>query len=386
MKAYGKPVSASLLISEACNLNCSYCFEHEKKNIKMSNQVALDSYNFLYNNALENIKNGYDGSNRISLTMFGGEPMLNFEGIKAIMEEVKKRPKDIQTYIDIITNGTILTQEMADYFKDYIKDNILTIQISMDGTREIHDINRVYHDGRGSYDSIANNIPLFKYIYEDCTNPQIHRLSLHLHGSLNKKTLPYMYETWKTFWDEFGIQGIWFMPIHSETWTAEDVKIYDDQLTKIAVDLMDLTLKHNNIEYIESYSPLNKGASTSCNVNHSAKTCGAGDNYCSITATGDIYVCHQFYYALPEESKIGNIYTGLEESRRRIYLTDYSNDSNCAKRGCKNYDCYRCLAENFMATGTIFNCAINQRCNMTSVETRLITKIREFLLEKGLIR
>lgn len=55
-------------------------------------------------------------------------------------------------------NGTLLTDEII----KFMKDNEVSLLISMDGPKEIHDKNRVFSNGMGSFDKIMNNINKIK--------------------------------------------------------------------------------------------------------------------------------------------------------------------------------------------------------------------------------
>ena len=49
--------------------------------------------------------------------------------------------------------------------------------------------------------------------------------------------------------------------------------------------------------------------------------CGAGKNYITITAKGEIYPCHHFYYNDPEKTtKIGDVWNGIDEQPERFLL------------------------------------------------------------------
>ena len=380
------PNAASILVSEDCNLNCSYCFEKTKNKQKMSVETAIDTYEFLLNNEIKNRENGLSHDN-ILLTMFGGEPMLNFETIRATLEYVKQKKSDIKTDVMIITNGTILTDDMAIYLKDYCTNfGTLSIQISVDGLKDSHDYYRVYKDGSGSYDIIEKNIPKFKKIFSDESfESGNNRSQLHTHGSLNKMTIRTMYDSWKHIKYVWGIPHQWMMPIHAEEWDKEDVAIYNQQLTKIANEILNLSINNKTSQFIADFAPLNRGVRYCLNTVD--KVCGAGCNYITITANGDIYPCHHFYFMKnSKEMKIGDIFNGIDDNKRMMYLKYDGTDINCFKKGCENHNCYRCLAENYDATGSIINCKFDYRCEMSSIEHRLIANINKILKSEGIVK
>lgn len=369
-----KASAASFLISENCNLNCSYCFEKTKKNINMSPEVALKALSILINNSME------DNKSEVHILLFGGEPLLNFETIKILLGEMKKHT-EIKFSIQTVTNGTIINDDIIQTFKDCdVYDHIsCSFQLSIDGLKEDHDFYRVYHDGKGSFDTIMKNIPRFKEMFG---GEEFHKTDkrgrLHVHGSLNKKTIVHMYDSWKFFTQELKIPAVWNMPIHDEQWTQEDVDKYEEQLSLIARDILTTFIQTRDKTIINDYSPLNK-CMNEIPTMRNGPFCGAGNNFITFTARGDIYPCHQFYY-MDEAFKIGNIYDGIDYQKTLIYDSYSAEDSTCQKNAkCKNFNCYICPAENYQETGTIFNPQLTLRCKMTSIERRIITNMRKII-------
>jgi uncharacterized protein len=142
------PYTITLIITEKCNLNCIYCFEHSKSTREMSFETAKEALDQLLS-----INNGFGW---VNIEFTGGEPLLNFNLIKQVFLYVKsfymKQGRKIT--FSIGTNGTILTDEMMTWFKLF---PCISIGLSLDGTKEVHDINR-----SNSYDTIIKNIDFFK--------------------------------------------------------------------------------------------------------------------------------------------------------------------------------------------------------------------------------
>ena len=157
------PTAASLLLSEKCNLKCKYCFERgtrdDKNGLIMPDEVIIDSIGFLYDNA---IKNRMD--NEVELLLFGGEPMLNFDGVKCALETgLAMNDRCGHNFRSVlVTNATILPDRAYEVFPKFGDLNKLKIQISVDGTKKFHDAARTFHDGSGSFDIIEKNV--LKYV------------------------------------------------------------------------------------------------------------------------------------------------------------------------------------------------------------------------------
>lgn len=146
----------TLQITQNCNLRCSYCVysgkyqNREHSNKKMSIDVAKKGIDFLINHSSD--------SDEIGIGFYGGEPLLEFEMIKECIEYAEKRAEGKNLILSLTVNGTLLNGEIAEYFQ---KHRIYTM-VSLDGPKEVHDKNRKFSDGRGSFDVIYNNLKMLK--------------------------------------------------------------------------------------------------------------------------------------------------------------------------------------------------------------------------------
>jgi uncharacterized protein len=146
-----------LHVSHTCNLNCSYCFASQGKyqgdRALMSFEVGKQALDFLIANS---------GSRRnLEVDFFGGEPALNFDVVKQLVEYARSVEKEHNknfrfTYT---TNGMVLTDDMI----DFLNKECHNVVLSLDGRKEVNDRFRVDYAGRGSYDVI---VPNFKRLVE----------------------------------------------------------------------------------------------------------------------------------------------------------------------------------------------------------------------------
>ncbi len=141
-------LSSVILTTYDCNLACIYCYERQENVIKpiyMSIETAKDVAEYIERRA-KTIR-----PKRLSIALYGGEPLLNIDAGITILERLKKYCSENNVKIGngLITNGTLITREIIERLQEY---NLASIQVSIDGTKEIHDKRRPFRDGRGSFD------------------------------------------------------------------------------------------------------------------------------------------------------------------------------------------------------------------------------------------
>jgi uncharacterized protein len=111
-----------------CNLSCKYCFAdlHNKK--VMDIKTAIKSIDFLFNNS--------NGADEVSITIIGGEPLLNINVFKKIVEYSRYKSKVYNRKLNIMTttNGTLLKEET----KNYLKENDINVMVSLDSNKKIY--------------------------------------------------------------------------------------------------------------------------------------------------------------------------------------------------------------------------------------------------------
>lgn len=130
----------------ACNFRCSYCFENSQKLPKiMSDDVILKLVDFI--KSFQNAKN-------LSICWFGGEPTMAFDIIEKITDSIKQ----LNIYFEdasIITNGYLVNEEKI---KKLNALNIKSIQITIDGLKEMHDSRRYRAGKKPTFERIIQNI------------------------------------------------------------------------------------------------------------------------------------------------------------------------------------------------------------------------------------
>lgn len=150
MKSYifKSPTLHIFVVTTECNGDCIYCQAHSsatKHSMMMSKEIAEKSVDIALSSP----------QNFLSFEFQGGEPLINFEVIRHIIEYTNANKGDKFIDFCLVSNLTLLTDEMIDFFKS----NDVNISTSLDGDQVLHDLNRPMKDGTlKMYDKTAQKI------------------------------------------------------------------------------------------------------------------------------------------------------------------------------------------------------------------------------------
>ena len=136
-----------LLLNFTCNFKCIYCYSAQGR----SNKEA----------AFEDVKTVIDYlflSGRKQPAPYiinfsgGGEPLMSFPLMKRVIEYIESVAEntDYKYSIGLVTNGSLITPEITDFFKSHNIDMAVSFEI----LQELQD------KERGSYDKVASNIDM----------------------------------------------------------------------------------------------------------------------------------------------------------------------------------------------------------------------------------
>lgn len=150
-----------LQVTQQCNMRCKYCaysgnyFNRTHAADRMSFEIARESIDFYLERS--------DKSDKLILSFYGGEPLLEFKLIKKCVAYILEHKGDKEVGFTMTTNGTLLTEEVI----RFIVKHKFTLMISLDGDKESHDINRRLKTGGGSFDLILKNLRKLKEYDEE---------------------------------------------------------------------------------------------------------------------------------------------------------------------------------------------------------------------------
>lgn len=137
-------MSLTIAVTRACNFDCIYCYEEDRKSVFMEESVEAGVLAFVKRN--QYLKNLY-------VVWYGGEPLLNFESIERLSRSFLSL--DVGYSAFIVTNGYCLDDEKISKLEEL---HITGMQVTFDGGKKIHDSRRFLRGGGGSFDRIASNV------------------------------------------------------------------------------------------------------------------------------------------------------------------------------------------------------------------------------------
>ena len=146
------PRSFVVRLTGRCNLACDYCYEN-------GNDGAGDHLDRPTARAIaKTILEGPVADPLVCL--FGGEPLVNWQEGEFLIEEISRGARALgkRPCFHLTTNGTLITPEIA----RTVARRAITVQVSIDGPKALHDRHRTYRDGSGSYEAMLRGVEMLR--------------------------------------------------------------------------------------------------------------------------------------------------------------------------------------------------------------------------------
>jgi uncharacterized protein len=366
-----KPVVKALClhIAHDCNLKCNYCFAAQgdfggAKEL-MSSEVGKKSIDYLIENS---------GSRRnLEVDFFGGEPLMNWEVVKELVEYGKEIEKEHNKNIrfTITTNGVLLDDEKI----KYINENMHNVVLSLDGRKDVNDGMRPTLNDKGSYDII---VPKFKKLVDERPKDKYY----YIRGTFTRQNLDFSKDVLHFADLGFGLTSIEPV-VDSENnpyaLREEDLPKIFEEYESLAVEYANRQLSEDKFKFFHFMIDLNQGP---CVIKR-LSGCGAGSEYMAITPTGDVYPCHQFVGN--EDFKLGNIMGELnipKDLQNEFRNAHVYNKPDCKECWAKFYCSGGCHANAYNFNDDILK-PYKVGCEMQRKRTECSLMIQAKLMTEG---
>ncbi len=302
-------LSFSLLVlklTNKCNLSCKYCY-NEGLDVA-EGAIPLEI-------ACRSINSGFEACKKaFTIVLHGGEPLLQFQEVKQIVEYAEKRAKELskKVYFSMQTNATVLTHENI----QFIKEHDIGLGVSLDGPELLNDQGRLWNNGKGSFSQILRGINLLKE----------HGLSVNIITVVTKYNARRLSEIVSYFQDLAfrSVKFSYFFPQGMGT-SFKDLSPSPEDIVYSLKDII-RKIRMNEISTIEVddiMSPIDNilmhNKASMCH----RSPCGAGKDMLTVFPSGKIYACDCLVHP---DFELGNIKdSSFMESRKSEKLIVLDN-------------------------------------------------------------
>ena len=293
-KRQGVLKAICLHVAHDCNLACKYCFagkgEYDGPKGLMSFETGKRALDFLVE------KSGT--RKNLEVDFFGGEPLLNWEVCKKLVEYGRSIEKEHgkNFRFTLTTNGVLVNDEVIDFCNREMGNVVL----SLDGRKETHDRLRTTCNGKGSYDLIVDK---FKKFANARNQADYYMRGTYTHYNTDfSKDIIHMADLG---FKELSIEPVVSDPTEPYALKENDLPILKEQYEILADEMLRRYRNGNGFTFYHYMIDLNSGP---CIVKR-ISGCGVGTEYMAVTPSGELYPCHQFVG--DEKFLLGDIWKGI---------------------------------------------------------------------------
>lgn len=331
----------TFVVTEACNLACTYCYECNKDHNKfLSIENAKKAIDIILS---DSHLSGYINSNNnkcVIIEFIGGEPFLAVDVMDFVCDYFKIKTYELDhpwknNYMfNITTNGVLWRDPKVQRFLEK-HGSRTSITITIDGDKELHDACRIFPDGRGSHDIVIDAVKdaIARFNMKDTkvtfAPENIQYIS---------RSIPYLIS--------LGLTNINANPVYENVWKKEDSKVFYKELIKLA----DYFLENEVYKYALC-NIFEEHIGTPMEETDNGNWCGGDGRMLAIGTDGTLYPCIRFMkYSLQnknrEEFVIGHIEKGIDKLEDNKYLQQLA-----------------CITRRSQSTDECFYCSVAKGCS-----------------------
>lgn len=332
-------------VTDGCNLNCSYCYQICKGKNYMSPEMGIKLVDYLYELYDKNEPDGFinQETQNIQLDFIGGEPFLNIAAMEAVCDHffeigvAKRHPWVENCRISISSNGTLYFRpEVQAFLKKY--HNFISLNITLDGPKDLHDACRVDYDGLGSFEKAMSAVNDYRKNFGKIDSTKV---------TISKENLPHLNKIIQ-FAKDNGFINIAANTVAEAEWNIEDARLFYSQLKEIA----DSLLKENEADV--AITLFNSGDFRPQPTYYQENWCGGTGEMLAFDSNGIMYPCIRYM-----ESSLGNDQPPLIIGDLEVGLYGTPEMQNIRK------DFYS-ITRRSQSTDECFHCSIASGCSWCS--------------------
>ncbi|MFP4117185.1 MAG: His-Xaa-Ser system radical SAM maturase HxsB [Candidatus Aenigmatarchaeota archaeon] len=362
-----------------CNQRCTYCHSNvegkNKEGFDLDRETAENIVEFAFESPAKTLRFEFQG----------GEPLLRLDMVEMVVEHARKlsEEKEKEVSFSLVSNLTRLDGEKI----HRLKELGIKVSTSLDGPEEVHNHNRKYLDGGGTYKDVVEKLNALKEA----------GIEVNALATVTQKSLDFPRE----IVDEYignGFDKIWLRPLNKigfarENWnevgySAEDfMDFYKEALDYILMEKNKEIVELNALLYVKKIL-----RTSDPNMTEMTSPCGAGISQLLYDFDGDIYTCDEA--KIFEEFRLGNV----KQSEWSDIFTNDTLLSMIDISSMKGLNCNSCVWEPFCSVcpvnmyseqGTVvpklsetFQCRLNKKMVDDMFQRLIFSKDQRQTLEK----
>jgi uncharacterized protein len=321
-----------LFLTTDCNLRCSYCWVRKEPE-HLSLDRAKQAVDFLVAESRD--------SESIHITLFGGEPLLEFDLIRELVPYAESQAEALDKRLDwsLTTNGTLLDREKMEFAAQWG----LNYLFSLDGPKAVHDMFRRFPDGSGSFDTVVRAIGEYR-AYQPWIGVRM---------TVTPDTASHM-ASGVRFLRSIGVNQFIIAPANDLEWPPEAVCAFAAEWDEVAGIYAEALAKREPMRITNFEQSLEQTRRMHCD----AWGCEAGRDKICVTPDGRIWPCAKFVDpAIDGQSLLGDLDSGITNWALRHDLMDAREQVrfNCLQCSEKELCSGCCPAVNLKLSGSIYH-------------------------------
>jgi len=333
----GRARRVVLILTERCNLACSYCYAGQGAYGKgSSNRIQDRQINSILSYLERVFPLGIE-----NLQFFGGEPLLEPRAIRSICERSSHYASIKGSSLSVVTNGTVLSESILQVLTTYH----VAVTISLDGPAKFHDLYRVFkRGGHGSFKIVTRNIERMAsagvpVAIQLTVSPTM--VDAHAQGHFNV-------DEFSDLLGSIGVRYVHLSPVIDViggefSFSEQQLQYLDDFQAQIINALYVRGLMSNAV--VEAHQFLTK---RECNPGY----CGAGLDELTVDINGDLYPC--FMFINQPSFRIGTISEGVTNIALVGQLEGNRKAQSSICSRCEIVDsCKACVGARVLENGTL---------------------------------
>lgn len=294
------PRNLMFLVTEKCNLKCLYCYEVKNGVHEAGENVAMGDARRIVDDYLQST----GARSPVTITFFGGEPLLNFPVIQGVVVYAKKAAAALgkEVVFSLTTNLTLLTDESA----EFLAREKFSVMVSLDGNKEANDANRKTVGGKGTYDTVVAKLNLLM------AKQRVHGARMpRLRATVTSRDIDLV-----DVESDLLKLGTGLVRVGGASYSEGDDCAGWEEADAATRERFRGILSGDRIPPMiqKSLSELAKELNRAHAHQGEQQLCGVCRNMKAVTPKGDIYPCHR--YVGMEEYKLGNLAEGGVDPQR----------------------------------------------------------------------